>query len=83
MLTLKPESKPGSDAPIAMLNIIPIIMNIIPKYKQFFAFDGLSDLKTKNAIIPPIIPKNIGNKNHALLLCFSGYDMSFTLILQL
>ena len=46
-----------------------------PRYKQFFALRGSSWRKIKNAIIPPMTPKNIGNKNHALLLGFSGYDM--------
>jgi hypothetical protein len=30
-------------------------------------------------MIPPMIPKKIGSKNHALLLCFSGYDIIFYL----
>jgi hypothetical protein len=31
----------------------------------------------KNAIIPPITPKKIGSKNHALLLGFSASDIIF------
>jgi len=75
MFTLKPESSPGSDGPTTILKIIPIIMNPKPIYKQFFALRGSSWRKIKNAIIPPITPKNIGSKNHALLLGFSGYDI--------
>ena len=72
MLTLNPESNPGMDEATIMLKIIPIIISTIPRYKQFLALRGSSFRKIKNAIIPPIIPKNIGNKNHALLLGFSG-----------
>lgn len=59
------------DATIA-LKTNPATINAIPKYKQFFAFFGSSLRKIKYAITPPIIPKNIGNKNHRLLLGFSG-----------
>jgi len=75
MFTLKPGSIPGIDGPIKILKIIPININAKPRYKQFFALRGSSCRKIKNAIIPPITPKNIGNKNHALLLGFSGYDI--------
>ena len=75
MFMLKPESNPGIDEAIKILKIIPININANPKYKQFFALRGSSWRKIKNVIIPPITPKNIGNKNHALLLCFSGYDI--------
>jgi len=61
-----------------MLKIIPITMNRMPKYKQFFALCGSSCRKIKNAIMPPIMPNNIGNKNQTLLLIFSGCDNSFT-----
>ncbi len=77
MFTLKPESIPGIDGPIKILKIIPININVKPRYKQFFALRGSSCRKIKNAIIPPMTPTNIGNKNHALLLGFSGYDMIF------
>jgi len=75
VFTLKPESIPGIDEARKIFKIIPISINTKPKYKQFFALRGSSWRKIKNAIIPPITPKNIGNKNHALLLGFSGYDM--------
>ena len=81
MFTLKPESIPGIDEARKIFKIIPISINTKPKYKQFFALRGSSWRKIKNAIIPPMTPKNIGNKNHALLLCFSGYDISDTIIL--
>ena len=74
---LKSELIPGIDAAIKILKTIPIIIIIIPKYKQFFDLRGSSWRKIKNAIIPPITPKNIGSRNHALLLGFSGYDMIF------
>jgi len=77
MFTLKPESIPGIDDMTKKLRNIPIIMNAKPKYKQFFALRGSVLRKIKNAIIPPITPNNIGNKNHRLLLGFSGYDMLF------
>lgn len=79
MLTLKPESKPGTVDAIKTLKIMPITMNTIPRYKQFLALRESSFRKIKNAIIPPIIPKKIGNRNHALLLVFSGYDIIFHL----
>jgi len=75
MFTSKPEFNPGIDEAIKILKIIPITINAKPKYKQFFAFRGSSWRKIKNAIIPPITPKSIGNKNHALLRGFSGYDI--------
>jgi len=75
MFTLKSGSKPGIDEAINILKIIPITINAKPRYKQFFAFRGSSWRKIKNAIIPPMTPNNIGNKNHALLLGFSGYDI--------
>ena len=75
MLTSKPESNPGIDEAIKILKIIPITINAKPRYKQFFAFRGSSWRKIKNAMTPPITPNKIGNKNHALLLGFSGYDI--------
>jgi len=75
MFTLKPGSNPGIDEAIKILKIIPIAINAKPRYKQFFAFRGSSWRKIKNATIPPMTPNNIGNKNHALLLGFSGYDI--------
>lgn len=72
MFTLNPDSMPGIDDATKILKIIPIIMNTIPKYKQFLALFGSSFRKTKNAMIPPIMPKKIGNKNHVLLLDFTG-----------
>ena len=66
------------DAVMMTLKIIPITMNMMPKYKQFFALRGSSCRKIKNAIMPPIMPNNIGNKNQTLLLIFSGCDNSFT-----
>ena len=72
MFTLNPDSMPGIDDATNMLKIIPIIINTIPKYKQFLALFGSSLRKIKNAMIPPTIPKNIGNKNHVLLLAFTG-----------
>ena len=57
---------------IIALKTKPATINAIPTYKQFFAFFGSSFRKIKYAIIPPIIPKNIGNKNHRLLLVLSG-----------
>ncbi len=77
MFTLKPESIPGIDATTKILRIIPITINTNPRYKQFFALRGSSWRKMKNAIIPPRTPKKIGNKNHALLRYFSGYDILF------
>lgn len=82
MFTLKPESKPGIDDTIKIFRIIPKIINAIPRYKQFFAFDWSSRRKIKNAIIPPITPKKIGNKNQTLLLGFSGCDMIIHFILR-
>ena len=82
MFTLKPESNPGMDAAMKIFNMIPKIMKAIPKYKQFLALRGSSCRIIKNAIIPPMTPKKIGNKNHALLRVFSGYDIIFYLILQ-
>ena len=82
MFTLKPESIPGIEAEMKIFSIIPKIIKAKPRYKQFLAFRGSSFRKIKNAIIPPITPKKIGSKNHALLLCFSGYDIFFTFILQ-
>ncbi len=79
MFTLKPESKPGIDAVMKRFSMIPKIMKAIPKYKQFLALRGSSCRKIKNAIIPPMTPKKIGSKNHALLLDFSGYDKIFYL----
>ena len=79
MLTLKPESKPGTDGAIKTSRIIPITINTIPTYKQFLALRGSSFRKIKNAIIPPIIPTRIGSRNHALLRVFSGYDISIHL----
>ena len=78
MFTLNPESKPGMDAVMKIFRMIPKIMKAIPRYKQFFALCGSSCRKIKNAIIPPIIPNNIGNRNQTLLLIFSGCDNSFT-----
>ena len=75
MFTSKPESNPGIDEAIKILKIIPITINPKPRYKQFFALRGSSWRKIKNAIIPPMTPNNIGNKNHRLLLGLSGYDM--------
>ncbi len=75
MLTSKPESNPGIDEAIKTLKIIPISMNTKPRYNQFFAVRGSSWRKIKYAISPPLTPKNSGNKNHALLLGFSGYDI--------
>lgn len=66
---------PGIDEATKILKIIPMIIKITPRYKQFLALLGSSWRKIKNAINPPIIPKNTGNKNHALLLGFSGYAM--------
>ena len=82
MFTLKPESKPGIDAAMKTFSKIPKIIKANPRYKQFLALRGSSFRKIKNAMIPPMIPKKIGSKNHALLLCFSGYDIFFTFILQ-
>ena len=79
MFTLNPESKPGMDAAMNTFRMIPKIMKAIPRYKQFFALRGSSCRKIKNAIIPPMTPKKIGSKNHALLLGFSGYDIIFYL----
>ncbi len=81
MFTLNPESKSGIEVEMMMFNTIPKIINANPRYRQFLALRGSSLRKTKNAIIPPMIPKKIGSKNHALLLCFSGYDIFFTFIL--
>ena len=75
MLTLNPEPKSGIDANMMKFKINPTAVKAIPKYKQFLALGGSSCLKIKYATIPPIQLKNIGSKNHALLLGFSGYDM--------
>lgn len=82
MFTLNPESKPGMETEMMMFNMIPKIMNASPRYRQFLALRGSSFRKIKNAMIPPMIPKKIGSKNHALLLCFFGCDIFFTSILQ-
>jgi hypothetical protein len=79
MFTLKPESIPGIEAEMKIFSIIPKIIKANPRYKQFLALRGSSFRKIKNAMIPPMIPKKIGSKNHALLLCFSGYDIIFYL----
>jgi len=73
---------PGKDEVTTMLKIIPITIKTRPRYKQFFALHGSLLRKTKNAITPPIIPSNTGNKNQALLLG-SVYAMLFLIILQL
>ena len=70
MFTLKPESIPGIGAPIKILNIIPIIINAKPRYKQFFALRGSSWRKIKKAIIPPMTPKTIGTKTIDYFLVF-------------
>ncbi len=82
MFTLKPESIPGTEAAMKIFSNIPKIIKANPRYKQFLALRGSSLRKIKNAMIPPMIPKKTGNKNHALLLCFSGYDIFFSFILQ-
>jgi len=82
MFTLNPESKPGIEVEMMMFNMIPKTINASPRYRQFLALRGSSLRKIKNAIIPPMIPKKIGSKNHALLLCFSGYGIFFIFILQ-
>ncbi len=53
----------------ATLRPIPIAMEIIPIIRQFLAIFGESCRKTKNPMIPPIIPRNIGKRYHALLRC--------------
>lgn len=47
---------------------------MIPRYKQFLAFPGSSCRSTKYAIMPPIIARKIGRRNHQLLLglCISN-----------
>ena len=72
-LMLKPCSSSGICVKIKIFRINPIIARTIPRYRQFFALLGSSCRKTKKAINPPINPRNIGNKNHRLLLDFSGY----------
>jgi len=74
---------PGIDDPTIMLKTIPTIMKTSPKNKHFFALLGSSRRKNKYATTPPIIPNDIGNKNHKLLLGFSGNDMRYHVILQL
>ena len=81
-LTLNPESNSGIDDVMMMLKIIPINIKMIPKYRQFLALRGSSPRMMKNAITPPIIPKNIGNKYHALLLGFSDSDILIPIILR-
>jgi len=44
-----------------------IANSMIPSNKQSFALRESSLLITKYAIIPPMIVKNIGNKNHHAL----------------
>ena len=78
MLTLKPESIPGTEEAIKILNKIPIPIINNPIYRQFLALIGSSLRIIKNATTPPIIPIKIGNKYHALLLGFSGYVISLS-----
>ena len=79
MLTLKPESIPGTDDATKILNKIPIPIIANPMYRQFFALFGSSFRIIKNAIIPPIIPMRIGSKYHALLLGFGVYAIPYVL----
>ena len=51
----------------AILSAIPIAMVIIPIIKQFLAIFGESRRNKKNPMIPPIIPRKIGKRYHALL----------------
>ncbi len=53
----------------ATLRPIPIARLIIPIIRQFLAIFGESPRNTKNPMSPPIIPRKIGKRYHALLRC--------------